>query len=107
MEQIAITLAASAVYAAAISTGIGRKLAEEQVTLPIVVAGGVLIVLTGYSWGDWQQFADLLLWFALCALPLLVRAAVLHVQEQEQARVERYSVRQIEHADFSEYDRPA
>lgn len=98
MEQIAITVTAVSVYAVAISTGIGRKLAEEQVTLPIVVAGGVLIVLAGYSWGDWRQFSDLLLWFALCALPLLVRAAVLHVREQERRQLQHYSV--------GEYDTP-
>lgn len=98
MEHIAITFAGCTLYAIAISVGLGRKLAEHQVTLPVVVAGGVLIVLIGYSWGDWQQFADLLLWFALCSLPLLLRAAVLFVWEAERAQLDKYSVRRDDDA---------
>ena len=78
MELFA-TFLSSTLYAAAISVGYGKRMDDDIVTRPLVVAGGVAIVIAGYSASkrDGSIFRDLFLWFAVAALPLMLRSALL------------------------------
>ncbi len=92
MERLIITLAAATLYAIFISNGIGRELDDRIVTRPLVVAGGVVIVILGKTWGDWQEAGEWFLWFALASGPLLLRSAVIHIHNEQREKLARYSV---------------
>ena len=92
MEHLFVTVGASVLYAVAISVGYGRKLDESEVTRPLVVAGGVLIVLAGYTRLEWQQFSELFIFFTFAAIPQMLRVAILFVRRQDAAARKAHSV---------------
>lgn len=92
MERLIITVAAATLYAVSISFGMGRELDDRIVTRPLVVAGGVAIVILGKTWGDWNEAGVWFLWFALASVPLLVRSAMIHIHNDQREKLARYSV---------------
>lgn len=102
MEML-ITGLLSILYGIVISFGYGKRLDDNIVTRPIIVIGGVLIVLGGYAWGarDLDAFWELLKWFAAGGLPMILRSGLIFVrqqeatekaQEQEQEMIERHAI---------------
>lgn len=92
------------VYASAISVGWGKRMDDDVATRPVILAGGVLIVIASYAWSksNIQVFYDLLVWFSLAAIPLFIRSAILHFQQEdakahqrEQEELKRYSVQRL------------
>lgn len=93
MELFA-TFLGSALYAAAISVGYGKRMDDDIVTRPLVVAGGVAIVIAGYSASrrDGSLFRDLFMWFAFAALPLMLRSALLGFFKADNDELEANSI---------------
>ena len=90
-----VLVAASTAYALLRSQGIGRKLDDERVSRPLVVAGGVLLTIAVWSWGDATQMGSWFTAFAIASLPQLLEVAVTHVREREQQNVARHSVKDV------------
>lgn len=88
--EIALVFAAASLYAAAISFGLLKEFNEHPSTAPLVVAGGVLLVIGIGTWGKWDVFVQWFLLFAAGGIPMLVRGAVMHVLEQRALRLARY-----------------
>lgn len=94
MEKLLIAILAATLYAALISVGIGRRFDDEVMTRPIVVAGGVLIVIGAFAWykGDADLFAELFMWFAACSAPMWTRSGILYLQQLDRAALARHSL---------------
>lgn len=94
MEKLLIGLLATTLYGVVISFGLGRKLDDEVVTRPLVVAGGVLIVIGSYAWYrvDAALFVELFVWFASLSAPMWMRSGLLFLQEREREALARHSI---------------
>lgn len=92
MEKILIGLLGTTLYGVAISVGIGKRLDEELVTRPLIVAGGVLIVIGSYAWykADPGVFVELFVWFAALSAPMWTRSGILFLQERDAAELARH-----------------
>src|SRR3990172_10407671 len=88
--QIALVFAAAALYAAAISFGLLKEINQHTATAPIVVAGGVLIVIGIGTMGDWDAFSRWFMLFAAAGIPMLLRGPVVFVLEQRAAELKQY-----------------
>jgi hypothetical protein len=98
VEGPIIALVFSTLYAVAISFGIGREMDDRVVTRPLIVAGGIVIVVIVKEWGNWAEMGEWLLWFGAAGIPQMVRVAVLHINADKKARLIRLSVASGPHA---------
>lgn len=96
MDGPIIVLVASTLYAIAISFGLGREMDDRIVTRPLIVAGGIAIVVFAKEWGNWQEIGEWLLWFLAAGFPQAVRVAVLHINAEKKARLKGLSVQGTE-----------
>jgi hypothetical protein len=101
MEKPLIGLLAATLYAILISTQPGRRFDDEAVTRPLVVAGGVLIVIGAYAWykADAGVFVELFMWFAGLSVPMWTRAGILYFQQADRAALARHSLGDDAHDD--------
>lgn len=88
--DLALLAVASGLYAVLLCYGYLRDLDEYTVTRPIVVAGGVLLVISVGTWGDWAAFNRWFLLFGAAGIPMLLRSAFLFVIEQRTKRLSQH-----------------
>jgi hypothetical protein len=99
VEKLLIGLLAATLYAAMISVGMGRRFDDEIVTRPLVVAGGVLIVIGSYAWykSDADILVELFIWFAALSVPMWTRSGILYLQQLDRAALARHSLSDSHH----------
>ena len=87
MMELVITFLLSVLYGIVISVGYGKRLDDNIATRPIVVVGGVLIVIGGYAWskGSLELLEELVIWFAVAGMPMAVRCGLIFVKQDEEA----------------------
>lgn len=89
LTGLLITVLVAVIYAGLISVGYGKRMDDLIVTRPLVVAGGVLIVIVGKTWGDWQETGEWVVWFGACSVAMWVRSAIFFFKQLDREKVER------------------
>lgn len=92
MEGLLIAILASALYAVAISWGMAREFDNRIVTRPIIVAGGIAIVVLAKEWGNWDIVSSWFIWLGVSAIPQVIRVAVIHVNDERRKRLQRAGI---------------
>lgn len=91
-DGLLIVVLASALYAVAISFGMPREFDNRAITRPIIVAGGLAIVIVVKEWGDWDEMGMWFIWLGIAAVPQVLRVAVIHVQEERKKNLQRHAI---------------
>lgn len=98
MDGPLVALVGSTLYAVAISFGVGRDMDERTVTRPLIVAGGIAIVVLAKEWGNWREVGEWFLWFGAAGIPQAVRVAVIHINADKRAQLTKLGIRRDDNA---------
>lgn len=93
-EGLLIVIMASALYAIAISYGMPREMDNRIITRPIVVAGGIAIVIVVKEWGNWDAMVTWFVWLAVSAIPQVIRVAVIHINDDKRRKLQGLGIGQ-------------